>query len=109
MRYCNTCNNNYTNCCCSSTVVSSTTINSDQAGRDGLDAKDILIRLGKLPTNASDNQFYEEIKGDKGDQGESGYTPYVGVNDNWWTNGIDTGKPSKTSAATGVEEFGDNA
>lgn len=68
MKYCNKCK--YNSCTCSN-IVSSTTINSDQAGRDGLDSKEVLIRLGKLPANATDQQYenyiVEQAKGEPGD------------------------------------------
>lgn len=32
--------------------------------------------------------------GPKGDPGTNGATPEIGTNDNWWVNGVDTGKPS---------------
>lgn len=58
---CNICNQY--NCCCNSFVATNTKIISDQAGRDGLSAKEILIKIGKLPSNASDEDFSNYIKG----------------------------------------------
>lgn len=84
MKYCNICKNNYTNCCCQSTVVSSTTINSDQAGRDGLDAKEIYIRLGVLPEGATDQQFKDSNKGDKGEPGQDGDTFVPSLTENFF-------------------------
>jgi hypothetical protein len=28
-------------------------------------------------------------------KGDDGNTPYIGENDNWWIDGVDTGKPSR--------------
>lgn len=67
MEYCNKCSCYNCNC-----ITQQTNLISDQAGRDGLSAKDILISIGKLPTNATDNQFYDSIKGEKGDPGTNG-------------------------------------
>lgn len=57
------------NCGC---VINNTTIKSEQAGRDGLSAKQIQINLGKLPENATDQQFIDSITGPKGDPGKDG-------------------------------------
>jgi len=35
--------------------------------------------------------FPISIQGPKGDKGDKGDTPYVGVNNNWWYNGTDSG------------------
>lgn len=47
MRYCNICNNNYTNYCCQSTVVSSTMININQS-----------IKFGNTNSRPSENFIY---------------------------------------------------
>lgn len=64
---CTKCNQRSCNC-----VVSNTTINSDQAGREGLSAKATVIKTGRLPVNATDDQFAEYVKGKKGDPGSNG-------------------------------------
>lgn len=41
--------------------------------------------------------------------GQSGDTPYVGINDNWWIGGEDTGIPATGEAGdTYIPEFSDN-
>lgn len=73
MRYCIKCNKIETMCGCKSpTIVNNTTINSEQSGKDGLSAKEIIINLGKLPEGATDLQFENYIKGPKGDKGDKG-------------------------------------
>jgi len=42
----------------------------------------------------------------KGTDGNNGYTPEIGANGNWWINGVDTGKPSKTPSMTFVSKTG---
>lgn len=74
---CNICNQY--NCCCNSTVVNRTDINSDQAGRDGLSAKATVIKTGRLPANATDEQFADYIKGDKGAKGDPGINGINGL------------------------------
>lgn len=59
MVYCNKCNCYTCNC----NIAVNNNIFSDQAGRDGLSAKQIKINLGQLPENASDQQFLDSIKG----------------------------------------------
>lgn len=77
MRYCIQCNKIETMCgCISPRIVNQTTINSDAAGRDGLDAKDIAIRTGKLPAGATDNQFIDLITGPQGEPGLNGQSQY---------------------------------
>ncbi|MCM1404738.1 MAG: DUF4988 domain-containing protein, partial [Prevotella sp.] len=43
-------------------------------------------------------------KGEQGEKGEDGYTPQVGPNGNWWTNGVDTG----VSATVRLPYVGEN-
>lgn len=62
---------NQYNCCCNSVVATNTTIVSDQAGRDGLSAKDLAILTGKF-AGGTDAQFVEWNKGEKGDPGKDG-------------------------------------
>lgn len=63
------CNIKCPDCGC---FINNTTINSDQAGRDGLSAKQIKINLGQLPSDATDQQFLDSMKGAKGDPGKDG-------------------------------------
>lgn len=82
---CNICNQY--NCCCNLVVETSTTIVSDNAGRDGLSAKDLAILTGKF-TGSTDAQFVEwnkGAKGDKGDQGIPGNT-YIPIKTNNYFN-----------------------
>lgn len=57
---CNICN--VYNCSCRSASVTNQ-ITSDQAGRAGLSAKQILINIGRLPANATDADFANYIQG----------------------------------------------
>lgn len=66
---CNICNQY--NCCCNSVVATNTTIVSDQAGREGLSAKDLAILTGKF-SGGTDAQFVDWNKGAKGDKGDQG-------------------------------------
>lgn len=56
---CNQCNNIKSKCCCTKTILS-TTINSDQAGRDGLSAYEIAVRTGKT-TASTEAIWIDEI------------------------------------------------
>lgn len=60
--YCTECNV-YSGCICSLNRVSKTTINSDQAGRDGLSAYDIAIRTGKF--TGTEAEFIDWNRGEK--------------------------------------------
>lgn len=84
MSYCNTCRK-YGHYCRCSTVVSNTTINSDQAGRDGLSAYDIAIRTGKF--TGTEAEFIDWNRGEKGDKGDKGDPGEPGLNgDSVYTN-----------------------
>ena len=72
--YCNKCNYSY--CNCSTAVTQRTTIISDQAGREGEGIKQILIKTGRLPSNATDNDVIEYMKGDSGQDGVDGQQEY---------------------------------
>lgn len=82
MGYCNKCK--YTSCNCGSVITSSTTINSDQAGREGLSAFESAKRVGEIPINATEQEFIESLKGDKGDPGENGDTLIPELTDNFF-------------------------
>lgn len=81
MRYCNKCNIRYVATCkCSSSA--NITINSDQAGRDGLSAYEISVLTGRYTGSESD--FPEWLKGEKGDQGDVGDTYVPDLTDNFF-------------------------
>lgn len=56
------------NCNCG--YVSNTTINSEQAGRDGLSSYDIAIRSGQF--SGTESEFVEWTKGKQGSKGIDG-------------------------------------
>lgn len=70
------CNKCFQSTCYCQPVVSNTIVNSDVAGREGLSAKSILIQAGKLPVNATDQQFTDYIKGEPGKDGADGQQQY---------------------------------
>ena len=35
------------------------------------------------------------VEVDYQEKGDQGFTPYIGINENWWINGEDTGLPSR--------------
>lgn len=80
MNSCNKCKKNIQKCCCIKNITN-TTINSDFAGRDGLSAYEIAVKLGKF--SGTEEQWVEwnkgdqGIKGDKGDQGIPGNSLYT--------------------------------
>lgn len=80
MKYCNKCNNYNNRCRCISNI--NTTINSDQAGKDGLSAYEIAVLTGKY--SGSENDFPEWLKGEKGDQGIQGDTYIPDLTDNFF-------------------------
>jgi len=49
--------------------VQNTTIVSDQAGRDGADIKQLLIKMGILPANATDQDVIDYMRGVDGTDG----------------------------------------
>lgn len=59
-------------CKCNINIVKNTTINSDQAGRDGLSAYESALRVGKIPPNYTEDQYIEWTKGEQGIQGPQG-------------------------------------
>ena len=58
---------------------------------------------GERATQATENILNMANNGDfDGEDGEDGATPYIGANENWWIDGVDTGKPSRgATGATG--------
>ena len=56
-------------CGCTVPHIVNNTINSYVAGRDGLDAKAIMIRAGRLREGASDQEFIDAITGPAGAEG----------------------------------------
>ena len=88
---------------------------SGATGMKGEDGRE--VELGKNSTHllwryVGDNVWINLIslteitgpKGDDGEQGANGYTPYIGINNNWWINGVDTGILAKgTNGGDGVD------
>ncbi len=73
MGYCTKCNQIESICGCTNPHIVNN-INSDIAGRDGLDAKAIAIRSGKLRPGASDQEFIDLITGPAGNSEGGTYT-----------------------------------
>lgn len=68
MKYCNHCHKIEQFCGCSHPQIVNN-ITSEQAGRDGLDAKAIMIRAGRLREGATDQEFIDAITGPAGAEG----------------------------------------
>lgn len=66
MGICNTC---YPKRCKCASTIEHTSISSETAGKDGLDAKAIAIRSGKLRPGASDEEFLKLITGPASPEG----------------------------------------
>jgi len=92
--------------------ITQTTINVDSVLYDVMAGKAATIEVGTVTTlEAGEDATIENTgteneavfnfgipKGDKGDKGDAGYTPYIGVNGNWFINGVDTGVQAEGDA-----------
>ena len=76
MSNCNNCRRPINSCSCTINVRN-TTINSDQAGRDGLSAYQIAVLTGKT-TATSEAQWVDEIQGAR--EGKDGDV-YIPINE----------------------------
>lgn len=92
--------------------ITQTTIDVDSVLYDVMAGKAATIEVGTVTTlEAGEDATIENTgteneavfnfgipKGDKGDKGDAGDTPYIGVNGNWFINGVDTGVQAEGDA-----------
>jgi hypothetical protein len=89
--------------------ITQTTIDVDSVLYDVMAGKAATIEVGTVTTleagedatienTGTENEAVFNFGIPKGDKGVQGYTPYIGINGNWFINGVDTGVQAEGDA-----------